>query len=85
MTAFNLKDGAYNFARDYQVYGLEWTPEELVFYFNGKEIRRVKNEFCHSPSPVWLSLAIIPWGGKITDAINGTAMEVDYVRVYKRK
>ena len=85
MTAFDLKDGAYNFARDFQVYGLEWTPKELVFYFNGKEIRRVKNEFCHSPSPVWLSLAIIPWGGKITDAIDGTAMEVDYVRVYKRK
>jgi len=85
MSAFNIRDGAYNFARDYQVYGLEWTPEELVFYFNGKELRREKNTFCHSPAPVWLSLAIIKWGGAITDAIDGTAMEVDYVRVYKRK
>jgi len=85
VSTFDLLDGEYNFARDYQVYGLEWTPEELIFYFNGKEIRRVKNEFCYSESPIWLSLAIIPWGGKVTDAIDGTKMEVDYVRVYKRR
>ncbi len=74
-----------DFARDFQTYGLEWTEKELVFYFNGKEIRREKNTFCHSPSPVWLSLAIISWGGKITDAIDGTFMEVDHVRIYQRK
>jgi hypothetical protein len=37
--------------------------------------------FCHSPAPVWLSLAIIGWGGRITDAIDGTFMEVDHVRI----
>ena len=52
---------------------------------NGKELRRVKNEFCLSPSSVWLSLAVIPWAGRITDAIDGTAMEVDYVRIYRKK
>ena len=85
MAAFDIKEGAYNFARDFHIYGLDWTPEELVFYFNGREIRRAKNEFAHSPSPVWLSLAIIRWAGNITDAIDGTQMEVDYVRVYKRR
>jgi hypothetical protein len=29
--------------------------------------------------------AIIPWAGRVTDAIDGTAMEVDYVRIYRRK
>ncbi len=85
MATFDIKDGAYNFARDFHVYGLAWTPEELVFYFNGKEIRREKNAFAHSPSPVWLSLAIIRWAGQITDAIDGTQMEVDYVRVFQRR
>jgi beta-glucanase (GH16 family) len=85
MAVFDIKDGQYNFARDYQVYGLDWTPEELVFYFNGKEIRREKNTIAFSPSPIWLSLAIIGWGGKITDAIDGTQMEVDFVRVYRRR
>lgn len=83
MAAFDVKEGAYNFARDYQTYGVEWTPDELVFFLNGKEIRREKNQFAHSPAPVWLSLAIIPWAGRVSDAIDGTFMEVDYVRVYQ--
>jgi len=85
MAKFDILDGQYNFARDFQTYGLEWNEKELVFYFNGKPVRREKNTFCHSESPVWLSLAIIGWGGKITDAIDGTFMEVDYVRIYQRK
>ena len=85
MTSFDITEGAHNFARDYQVHGLEWTETELIFYLNGKEIRREKNEFCLSPASVWLSLAIIPWGGRITDAIDGTAMEVDWVRIHRRK
>jgi beta-glucanase (GH16 family) len=85
MAKFDILDGQYNFARDFHTYGLEWTENELIFYFNGKEIRREKNDFCHQPAPVWLSLAIIGWGGKITDAIDGTFMEVDYVRIYQRK
>jgi beta-glucanase (GH16 family) len=85
MSSFDLAKGSMNLARDFHTYGLEWSEKELVFYFDGKELRREKNGFCHSPSPVWLSLAIIAWAGKITDAIDGTAMEVDYVRVYQRK
>lgn len=85
MAAFDLKAGEVNFARDFHTFGLEWNEQELVFYFDGQAIRREKNQFCHSPSPVWLSLAIISWAGKITDAIHGTRMEVDYVRIYKPK
>lgn len=85
MARYDVTEGDYNFARDFHTYGLEWTPTDLIFYFNGKEIRREKNEFCHSPTPIWLSLAIIRWAGPVTDAIDGTAMEVDYVRVYKRR
>jgi len=85
MSSFDIKNGEFNFARDFKVYGFEWNEKELIFYFDGKEIRREKNEFCHSPSPIWLSLAIIPWHGKVTDAIDGTFMEVDYVRYYKKK
>ena len=74
-----------NFADEYHTYGLQWTKDELIFYFDRKEIRRAKNEFCYSPAPVWLSLAIISWSGPVTDAIDGTKMEVDYVRIYKKK
>ena len=84
-SAFSILDGAFFFARDYQVVGLDWTEKELVFYLNGKEIRRLPNEFCHNPGPVWLSLAVIPWAGRVSDAIHGTQMEVDYVRVFRRR
>jgi beta-glucanase (GH16 family) len=85
MSAFNVMDGTHNFAREFHIFGLDWTEQELVFYLDGKELRREKNEICRSPAPVWLSLAIIPWGGQITDAIDGKAMEVDYVRIYRRR
>lgn len=74
-----------DFSRDFQVHGLEWNERELIFFLNGKEIRRVKNEFCLSPAPVWLSLAVIPWAGRVTEAIDGQAMAVDYVRIFRRK
>lgn len=85
LARFDVTEGNFNFSRDFQVHGLEWNERELVFYFNGKEIRRVKNEFCLSPAAVWLSAAIIPWAGRVADAIDGTAMEVDYVRIYRKR
>ncbi len=85
ISKFNILDGNHNFSRDFQTYGLEWTEKELIFYFNGKELRREKNEICHQPAHVWLSLAVIGWGGKVTAAIDGTFMEVDYVRIYQKK
>lgn len=71
-------------ASEFHVYGLEWSKDELVWYFDGKEIRREKNTICHKETPVWLSLAIIKWAGPVTDGIDGTSMDVDYVRVYRK-
>lgn len=68
----------------FHVYGLQWNEKELIYYFDGREIRRMENEICHGESPVWLSLAIIPWAGPVTDAIDGTSMDVDWVRVWQR-
>lgn len=72
-----------DFAAEFHTYGLLWTKDELVFYFDDHEIRRIKNDFCHSPAPVFLSEAVIRWAGPVTDALDGTFMEVDYVRIYK--
>lgn len=82
ITSVDSIAGPENLARDYHYYGLKWTPETLTFYHDGREMRKVTNSFCKSPSPVLLSEAIITWAGAVTDAINGTQMEVDYVRIY---
>lgn len=72
-------------SRDFHTYALEWNEQELVYYFDGRELRRAKNEFCQGEASVWLSSAIMTWAGPVTDRIDGTSMDVDYVRVYQRK
>ena len=79
--AFNL-GRSVDLSKEFHVYGFLWTADELVFYCDGKEIRRVKNEVCHSECALLLSEAILKWAGPVTDAIDGTFMEVDYVRAY---
>ena len=64
---------------------MEWNEQELVFYFDGQVIRREPNVFCHGEAPVLLSSAIIKWAGPVTDKIDGTSMDVDWVHVYRRQ
>ncbi len=70
-------------AAAFHTYGLVWTDTTLTWTFDGDVIRRTPNTICHRPAPVWLSLAVIEWAGPVTDAIDGTSMDVDYVRVYR--
>ena len=70
-------------SRDFHVFGLLWSADELVWFFEGREIRREPNTICHGEAPVWFSSAVMKWAGEVTDKIDGTAMEVDYVRVYQ--
>ena len=78
-------DAPPNLGEAFHIYGLEWTEKELIYTFDGREIRRIENEICHGYAPVFLSLAIIRWAGPVTDAIDGTSMDVDWVRVWERK
>lgn len=79
----NAKD-TIDFGAHYHTYGLLWTEDEIVFYQDRKELRRTKNDFCKSESPIWLSEAIIPWAGTVSDEIGGTSMKVDWVRYYQK-
>lgn len=78
------KANGLNLSDEFHIYGFQWSEKELVWYFDGHEIRREANTIAHRPAPVWLSSAIMKWAGEVTDKIDGTAMEVDYVRVYQR-
>lgn len=80
-----LDDSVPDLANSFHIYGLEWTENELVYYFDGEEIRRQEHTICRGPAPVWLSLAILNWAGPVTDQIDGKSMDVDYVRVWQRE
>lgn len=69
----------------YHIYGLYWDEAELMFFFDGKLIWKRPNEYCFNEANILLSTAVLEWAGEVTDAINGTSMNVDYVRVYKQK
>ncbi|MEM8945897.1 MAG: family 16 glycosylhydrolase [Planctomycetota bacterium] len=84
IAAMDSKDET-DFGAHYHTYALQWTEKEIVFYQDRKEVRRVANKFCHSETPIWLSEAIIPWGGAVSNAIDGTSMKVDWVRYYQKK
>lgn len=75
----------YDLAADFHIYAAEWNEREIVFYFDGQEIHRVSNTKAHLEVPVIYSTAVLTWAGPVTDALDGKSMDVDWVRVYRRK
>ncbi|MBC2595907.1 family 16 glycosylhydrolase [Ruficoccus amylovorans] len=72
-------------SEEFHTYALEWNEDELIWYFDGKEIRRLKNYCAFYESPVWLSLAITYGSGKVGPEVDGTQMEVDYVKIWQER
>lgn len=69
---------------DFHVYGCLWTPTEVAYYLDGKQIAHWTNTKAHLPCPILFSTAVIPaWGGPVTNELNGKSMDVDWVRAYQ--
>ncbi len=67
----------------YHDFALWWTPEEYVFYVDGKETWRTKaGGVCQVPVYLKLSDEIGEWAGDIKKAKLPDHFYVDYVRVY---
>jgi beta-glucanase (GH16 family) len=106
---FNVHTNKYNWSKktnrndsimvptastDYHVYAMEWYPEKLVFWVDGKQTYQFVNDGTgeggwpfDKPCYLILNLAIGgAWGGKygIDDAIFPVKYAIDYVRIYKQ-
>ena len=67
----------------FHTYGLLWTPDEYVFYVDGRETWRTKaGGVCQVPVYILLSDEIGKWAGDIAEAELPDHFLVDYVRVY---
>ncbi len=79
--------GGIDLSKDFHTYGFEWSKDELVFYFDGKELRRLKNDIFHEGMYLFFSTAILLWAGdgEIPPTVDGTEMVVDWVRFYGQK
>ncbi len=70
-------------SQGFHTFGLFWTPEEYVFYVDGKETWRTKaGGVSQVPQFAKLTEEIGKWGGDITKAALPDSFVVDYVRVY---
>lgn len=70
----------------WHTYSLLWSPDEYVFYVDGKETWRTKaGGVCQAPLFIKLSDEIGKWGGDIQKANLPDEFLVDYVRVYDVK
>ncbi|MBR2731608.1 MAG: glycoside hydrolase family 16 protein [Clostridia bacterium] len=90
---------ANNPYEEYNTYGVEWTPEEYIFYINGVETGRITaGGVCDNPEYLILSCEVAGENGVAnadrhgTGRITKTPAEnwpaefiVDYVRVYQHK
>ncbi|MDN5205090.1 family 16 glycosylhydrolase [Fulvivirgaceae bacterium BMA10] len=75
----------YKLADQFIVAGLKWTREEIIWYLNGEEIRRRKNDFWHSPETINFDSEAFPtWWGLPSDEDNGGTFEIDYFRYWSQ-
>ncbi len=67
----------------FHTFGLLWTPDEYVFYVDGKETWRTRaGGVCQVPLYIKLSDEIGPWAGQIDKKQLPDEFLTDYVRVY---
>jgi len=73
-----------NYTGDFHTFAVLWTKDLIRWYWDGKVVREERNHPCHEALAVRLSTAVIKdhWG-PVTDQVDGTSMDVDYVRVYQ--
>ncbi len=70
---------------DFHVFGLLWTPEEYVFYYDGKEVARTsQGGVCQVPLYIKVTTEIGDWAGDIKRAERPDDFIVDWARVWDR-
>jgi len=76
----NLLDG-------YHTFGLEWTPNEYVFYIDGQESWRTSEGVSLAKEYIILSLEVGPREARVArkDASFEDSVWIDYVRVFQKK
>jgi hypothetical protein len=72
-------------ADGWHIYGLEWSPEKLVYYFDGAVVRDMPNTHWHQPLTLNFDSETMPeWFGLPDVATLPSTFSVEYVRAWKR-
>jgi len=75
----------WKLADGFHVYGLEWSPERLVYHVDGVVVRSMPNTHWHEPMRLIFDSETMPdWFGLPADADLPSTFQIDYVRAWKR-
>lgn len=69
-------------ANGFHVYGVEWTPDTIIYYFDGMELWRTPNTVANGAMKLELTTMVLAGLANPTNATDGAIMSVDYARVY---
>jgi beta-glucanase (GH16 family) len=76
----------FDFYEDFHVYGLLWTPTEMKWYLDGKEVFSRKNDYFTTALHLMLDCEIMEaWAGLPDPDDLPATFEIDYVRVWQLK
>ena len=76
-----------DFSADYHVFALDWEPNALIWYVDGKERFRMTEHIPAEPMYILANLAVGgDWPGNPDSTTRFPGyMDIDYIRVYKRR
>ncbi|MCL2425850.1 MAG: discoidin domain-containing protein [Oscillospiraceae bacterium] len=76
-----------NITNEFHVWGFEWTPDEIIWYFNGRVIRRGSARIDHRMATIFAvytaSTGYRMWSG-INRGYYPQDLTIDYYRIFKR-
>jgi len=76
----------FDFWADFHVYGFLWTPTEMCWFVDGKEVFSRDNDYYSTPLHVMFDCEIMKdWVGLPNSADLPATFDIDYVRVWQPK
>lgn len=73
------------FSEYFTIYGVNWTPNKIEYYFNGALVHVKTTHIPQLPMPVFLNLAVGGFydGPPNAQTVFPCSFEIDYFRVYE--
>ena len=76
-------DTGVRLADGFHVFGLDWQPESIRFYFDGTLVRTQDNLYWHEPEYLFLDSEAFLWFGFPPPGTLPSEYQIDYVRAWK--
>lgn len=87
MSSSGTQTGDCDYTKDFHLYTLEWEPDSIRWYVDGRRFHATVNGIPHTPHYLILNTAIGgTWpGNPDSTTVFPQYFDIDYIRVYQRK